>query len=258
MSDDRDADHRAGDDARAESAEASGRDDLTPPEAPRASEVFSQAFGQAARRAGLDPSSEASTGQAVWSAIGGVRGIFEAVLPSLAFLLLFTFTDNLVLALTASVGLAVVFTALRLIQRSPAASAFGGLVATGFAAALALFTGRGADNFVPGLVTNGLYGTAFLVSALIGWSIVGLAAGFLMSEGTAWRDDHRKRRVFFWLALAWATLFYVRLAVQLPLYLADNVAALGTVKLLMGIPLFAPLVAVTWLVVRAVYRTSET
>jgi hypothetical protein len=41
--------------------------------------------------------------------------------------------------------------------------------------------------------------------------------------------------------------------VQFPLYLADNVTALGTLKLVMGIPLFAPLLAVSYLVVRALY-----
>ena len=38
-----------------------------------------------------------------------------------------------------------------------------------------------------------------------------------------------------------------------PLYLAGDVTALGTVKLIMGLPLFAPMVAVTWLAVRALY-----
>ena len=91
------------------------------------------------------------------------------------------------------------------------------------AAALALFTGRGQDNFVWGFVTNAVYGTAFLVSALIGWPLIGLAVGFLMGEGTAWRGDKRKRRAFFWLAIAWAALFAPRLAVQLPLYFAGDV-----------------------------------
>jgi hypothetical protein len=45
--------------------------------------------------------------------------------------------------------------------------------------------------------------------------------------------------------------------VQLPLYFAGNVTALGTLKLLMGLPLFAPLVAVTWLAVRALYPPSR-
>ena len=231
------------------------RPDLVPPaasEGATASELLGQALGGAAKRAGLDPAEDATTGHVVWRAMGGWRGIAESVLPGLVFVVLFTVTgQDLVLSLVASVGLAAVFTIIRLLQRSPAAAAFGGLVATGVAAALALFTGRGEDNFVPGLITNAAYGTGLLISALIGWSLIGLAVGFLMNEGTAWRADRRKRRAFFWLTIAWAALFYARLAVQLPLYLAGEVAALGTLKLVMGLPLFAPMVAVTWLAVRA-------
>lgn len=245
---------------------------LTPPPAagegsddpqPRASEVFGAALGSAARRAGLDPAEGKSTGHVVWGAIGGWRGILESVLPGLVFVVTWTLTydpvaktANLPLSLGLSVGLAVVFTVVRLVQRSSASAAIGGLVATAAAAALSLLTGRGEDNFVPGFVTNIAYGSALLVSALVGWSLIGLAVGFLMGEGTAWRRDKRKRRVFFWLAIVWAGLFAARLIVQLPLYFAGDVAALGTLKLVMGLPLFAPLIAVTWLVVRALYPAA--
>lgn len=225
---------------------------------PAASEILGQALGGAARRAGMDPAAQAHTGRVVWSAMGGWRGVGESVLPGLSFVLLFTFTQDLVLSLAVSVGLAAVFTAVRLVQRSPVAAALGGLIAAAAAAALALWTGRGQDNFVPGLITNAAYGTAFLVSALAGWSLIGLAVGFLMSEGTTWRRDPRKRRTFFWLAVAWAGLFFARLAVQLPFYFAGEVTTLGTLKLVMGLPLFAPLVAVTWLAVRAVYPRAMT
>jgi ABC-type Mn2+/Zn2+ transport system permease subunit len=219
-----------------------------------ASDIFGAALGGAARRAGLDPSGDGSTSKVVWSAIGGWRGILESVLPSLAFVILFTLKpEPLILALGVSVGLAAVFTIVRLIQKSPPSAAIGGLVAAAAAAGLALWTGRGEDNFVPGLITNAVYGSVLLVSALIGWSLIGVAAGFLMGEGTAWRADRRKRRAFLWLGIAWAALFFARLAVQLPLYLAGDVTALGTLKLIMGLPLFAPLIAVTWLVVRALY-----
>lgn len=232
----------------------SGNPDLTPPPPPSASDLLGEALGSAARKAGLDPQAEATTGHVVWRAMGGWRGVAESVLPGLAFVILYTVTSqNLIVALAGSVGLAVVFTAIRLLQRSPIAAAFGGLVAAAAAAALALFTGRGEDNFVPGLITNAVYGSAFLISALIGWSLIGLMVGFLMNEGVTWRADRRKRRVFFWLAIAWAGLFFARLAVQFPLYLAGEVAALGTLKLIMGLPLFAPMVAVTWLAVRAIY-----
>ncbi|WP_447912852.1 DUF3159 domain-containing protein [Microbacterium phyllosphaerae] len=224
-----------------------------------ASDIVGAALGGAARRAGLDPNESGATHKVVWSAIGGWRGILESVLPSLAFVILFTIRpEPLILPLGVSVGLAAVFTLVRLVQKSPPSAAIGGLVAAAAAAALALWTGRGEDNFVPGLITNAAYGTAMLVSALIGWSLIGLAVGFLMGEGTAWRGDRRKRRAFFWLGVAWAALFFARLAVQLPLYLAGDVTALGTLKLIMGLPLFAPLIAVTWLVVRALYpRASD-
>lgn len=224
-----------------------------------ASEIFGAAISGAARRAGVDPAEGSSTPTVVWSAIGGWRGILESVLPSLAFVILFTVKpEPLILALGVSVGLAAVFTIVRLVQKSPPSAAIGGLVAAAAAAGLALWTGRGQDNFVPGLITNAAYGTVLLVTALIGWSLIGVAAGFLMGEGTAWRNDRRKRRAFRWLGIAWATLFFARLAVQLPLYLAGDVTALGTLKLIMGLPLFAPMVAVTWLVVRALYpRAAE-
>nr|WP_243226173.1 DUF3159 domain-containing protein [Microbacterium sp. CIAB417] len=216
--------------------------------------MLGAALGGAARKAGIDPEEGGATHRVVWSAIGGWRGILESVLPSLAFVVLFTIRpEPLILSLGVSVGLAAVFTVVRLLQKSPPSAAIGGLVAAGAAAALALFTGRGEDNFVPGFLTNTLYGTALLVSALVGWSLIGLAAGFLMGEGTAWRGDRRKKRAFFWLAIAWAGLFFARLAVQLPLYFAGDVTALGTLKLIMGLPLFAPMIAVTWLVVRALY-----
>ncbi|MBT2486041.1 MULTISPECIES: DUF3159 domain-containing protein [unclassified Microbacterium] len=223
----------------------------------RASDVLGAALGGAARRAGIDPAEDASTQKVVWSAMGGWRGILESVLPSLAFVILFTLRpEPLILALGVSVGLAAVFTLVRLVQKSPPSAALGGLIAAAAAAALALWTGRGEDNFVPGLITNAVYGSALLVSALIGWSLIGIAAGFLMGEGMAWRADRKKRRAFFWLGMAWAALFFARLAVQLPLYLAGDVTALGTLKLVMGLPLFAPLIAVTWLVVRALYARA--
>lgn len=242
--------------------DAASPEDKTPEslEPPSASEALSAALGGAARRAGLDPAKHNSTGAAVWAAMGGWRGILESVLPGLIFIVIYTVTidpatgdGDLWLSLGLSVGIAAVFTIARLVARQPVGAAIGGLLAAGVAAAFAAFTGEASNNFIPGFITNIAYGTAFLVSALVGWSLIGLAVGFLMGEGTRWRADRRKRRVFFWLAIAWAGLFAARLIVQLPLYFADNVTALGTLKLVMGLPLFAPLVAVTWLAVRALY-----
>ncbi|WP_372456991.1 DUF3159 domain-containing protein [Microbacterium allomyrinae] len=247
------------DDARTNGPIEDGPEPANEPQ-PSASDMLGAALGSAARRAGMDPAEGKSTGHVVWAAMGGWRGVLESVLPGLVFILAYTVTidresgdGNLWLALGLSVGIAAAFTIARLIARQPVTAAVSGLVAAGVAAAFAAFTGEATNNFIPGFVTNALYGTAFLVSAFIGWSLIGLASGFLMGEGTAWRADKRKRRVYFWLAIAWAGLFAARLLVQLPFYFAGDVTALGTLKLVMGLPLFAPLVAVTWLAVRALY-----
>jgi len=242
---------------------------LTPP-APSVSDALSAAFGNAARKAGIDPATQTSTGHVVWGAMGGWRGVAESVLPSLAFILAFTLWPGegmakLLPALVISVGIAVVFSVLRLAMKQPPAAAIGGLVAAVIAAVLALLTGNASNNFVPGLLTNAAYGLGMLVSIVVGWPVIGLAAGYLMGEGTSWRASKRKRRVFTWLTLVWGALFLLRLGVQLPVYLVSlqpgqqesAVALLGTLKLVMGLPLFAPLLAVTWLTVQALYRRER-
>ena len=79
-----------------------------------------------------------------------------------------------------------------------------------------------------------------------------------MGDGVAWRGDPAKRRVLTILTYCWAGLFLLRLAVELPLYFSGNIVWLGAMKLLMGIPLYAPLLVVSWLVVRSLYRDSRT
>jgi uncharacterized membrane protein len=45
----------------------------------------------------------------------------------------------------------------------------------------------------------------------------------------------------------------MRLGVQVPLYLAEQAGALAATKLVMGLPLYAAVLWVTWLMVRATY-----
>jgi heme A synthase len=66
----------------------------------------------------------------------------------------------------------------------------------------------------------------------------------------AWRRDARLRRKFALATWVMAGLFALKLAVQLPLYYAHQVAALGIAKLAMGIPLFVLVAWAIWLMVR--------
>ena len=226
---------------------------------------FAEGMAAAARRAGFTPAGEGDpiSGNALLAAMGGIRGLVEAVLPGLVFLVTYTFTrqlfpeQSLVLSLIVPVLIGVVFILLRRMSRQSATPAVGGLLALVVSAVLALFTGRAEDFFLPGFWTNGLYGGALLISALVGWPLIGVAVGFLMGEGTSWRSHRSKRRVLTLLTVGWAGLFALRLAVQLPLYYSGNVELLGSAKLLMGIPLYAPLLVISWLMVRSVYRAPD-
>ncbi|HEY1105885.1 MAG TPA: DUF3159 domain-containing protein, partial [Agromyces sp.] len=163
----------------------------------------------------------------------------------------------LIPALIASVGLAVVFTLARIATKGQPTQAIAGLVGVLASAALALWTGNARDNYVLGFFTNAAYALALIVSLLVRWPAIGLIVGFLMGDGVAWRKDRRKYRAMQFLTLVWIGLFVARLAVQVPFYLADNVEALGAMRLLMGVPLYALVLVFSWLVVRAVYPSAK-
>lgn len=231
----------------------------TPAQPASAQGAFAEGMAQAARRAGFTSADEGQTinGQSLMLAMGGIRGLVEAVLPGLVFLVTYTLTQDLVPALIAPVVIGLIFTALRLRRKETLTQAIGGLAGIGISAALVLLTGKAEDFYVPGFYTNGIYAVVLLASVIVRWPLIGLAVGFLMGDGVEWRKNAAKRRVLTVLTLCWAGLFIARLAVQLPLYFAENVELLGIMRLTMGVPLYAPLLVVSWLLVRAVYRKAD-
>lgn len=246
---------------RARGAAAQGASARNEPEqdASASSAVFADSMAAAARRAGFSRAAEGEpiSGHALLAAMGGIRGLVEAVLPGLVFLLTYTFTRDLIPALIAPILIGLVFAALRILRRQTLTQAVGGLAGIAISAVLALLTGDARDFYLPGFWTNGVYAAALFVSVLVRWPLIGLAVGFLMGDGVAWRFDPSKRRVMTILTLIWTGLFVLRLGVQLPLYYAGNVEWLGATKLLMGIPLYAPLLIVSWLMVRSLYRGAD-
>lgn len=226
---------------------------------------FARQFAAAAGRSGLGglAGDDQLTGRDVLAAVGGVRGILEALLPGFVFLVVYSVLTSfagqdaqeaLIPALGASVGLAVIFTVARIVVKGQPTQAIAGLVGVLLSAALALWTGDARDNYVLGFFTNAGYALGLLVSVLVRWPVLGLVVGFLMGDGTGWRADRAKFRLAQFLTLAWVGFFALRLVVQVPLYLVDNVQALGLTRLLMGVPLYALMLVFTWLIVRAAWR----
>ena len=61
-------------------------------------------------------------------------------------------------------------------------------------------------------------------------------------------------RVYTAVTLLWVGMFALRLLVEVPLYFSGNIAALATTKLALGLPLYVPVLAITWLIIRSLYR----
>ena len=212
-------------------------------------------FSAAARKAGIGQVApgEAPSARALLTAVGGVRGLVESILPGLTFLVVYTITQDLLPSVLIPLVVAVGFVVVRAVTKSPTMTAVAGVLGIAVSAALALLTGRPEDNFVPGFVINAVSLTVLLVSLAVRWPLIGVVVGLLTGEGGAWREDRAKRRVLTVATVLWAGMFALRLAVQVPLYLSGATEWLAGTKLLMGVPLYAFLLWVTWLLVRAVY-----
>jgi hypothetical protein len=220
--------------------------------------TFREAFSAAAQKsrlAGVKPG-ETPSGSALLGAVGGIRGLIEAILPGLGFLVLYTITKDLVASVIAPFAIAVVFIVVRAIQRQPLMPAITGAIGIALSAGLALITGNISNNFVLGFGINGVAVVALVISLLIRRPLVGVVIGLLTGD-EHWRHDPAKLRIAYVTSVLWLLLSALRLAVQLPLYLAEQPDALAATKLLMGVPLYLGLLWVTWMLARTAWRAAD-
>jgi hypothetical protein len=228
------------------------------PDDAAAAPSFTEAMAAAARKSGLGQVApgEAPTAGALLSAIGGVRGLVESIVPGVLFLVVFTITQEVLPSVLAPFAIAVIFIVVRVATRQPVTSAIAGALGIAVSAALALLSGRAEDNFVPGFVVNVVMVIAMVVSIIVKHPLIGVVVGVLTGDSD-WRADAAKYRVALVATILWAALPALRLAVQLPLYLASQAGALGATKLIMGVPLYAILLWVTWLLIRSAWSAPR-
>jgi hypothetical protein len=183
--------------------------------------------------------------------MGGGRGIADSGLPALAFVTVYTLAgQDLSLAAWVAVGVALVLTVVRLLRRETLQFALAGFAGVALAAFVADRTGRAEDFFLPGLLFNALYAAAYLISIAVRWPLIGVILESVEGRGRAWRKDPERVKLYARASWIWVGVFLTRLAVQLPLYLAGALVALGVARAAMGVPIFAVAVWLTYLVLR--------
>lgn len=191
-------------------------------------------------------------------AIGGWRGLFDSGLPAAIFVVVYLVNGSLLMpAVWAAVASGAAIAVWRLVRRESLQQVVAGFVGVGVSAFVASRTGRAEDFFLPGLLINLAYGSAFLLSILVRWPLIGVVVGALTGEGTAWRRDAALRRTYAAASWIWVAMFALRVAVQLPMYLAGWVGPLGVAKVLMGWPLFLAAAYLTYLVLRPALQAAR-
>ncbi len=187
------------------------------------------------------------------SVIGGVRGVLEALLPGVVFVVTFIVTGSLGWTVGLSAAVSVIFVALRLLQRSSALQAVSGLLGIAIGLVWALASGRAENYYAWGIFVNAAYGLGLLLSVVIRQPLVAWGAQFLWSMPKGWMRDSTYKTLYgrcVYATWVWVGVFAIRLVVTVPLYLSGAVVALGVAKIALGLPLFAVAAALTWLLLR--------
>ncbi len=184
------------------------------------------------------------------NALGGKTGFIDSGLPTLVFLMIWTFNGNVLQpALIAAAIVGAVLAILRLVQRKSLQQVIGGLVGVAISAYFANKSGEAKDYFLPSILKNLGYGSVILLSIVFKHPIVGYIIGGLKGDLQGWRKDAALLKFYSLITWWWVGLFAVRLLVQVPLFLSNQVQILGTLNAtVLGFPLY---LAVVWVTYRA-------
>jgi hypothetical protein len=201
--------------------------------------------------------------------LGGLRGLIESSVPVIVFILVNVVAgqlapqpdpDKLALkfAIGAAVAVALAIAGLRLLQKRPIRFAVNGLFGIALGAWLAWDSGEARAFYLPGIITNVLYAAGLVVSIFVRQPAVGWFWTVVANGGrNDWRDNPRLLRTFNWLTALWAAVFGAKAIVQSALYAADLEIALGVARIVMGSPIFALLLAVSFWTIRKVRREQQ-
>lgn len=181
------------------------------------------------------------------SALGGWAGVIDSGLPFVVFTLVYLVTDrDLETTLYASVGTAALLAVLRLLRKQSLVQVVSGLAGIAIAAFLAQRTGNAENFFLPGIITNAVYAGVCLISIAVHKPILGYVIQAMRGRDMSWVNNPEEHRLFSTITWLWALIFGLRVAIMFPLFLLGQTAALGTLKLLLGYPLFALGIFVTF------------
>ena len=187
---------------------------------------------------------EEAVRQRLSAELGGLRGSLESAFPLVVFTIAYVVTDDVTGSVIAAVATALVAFGVRLAQGSETRFVRNGLVGIVIAAVVASFTGQAQDAFLPGILQNVLWVVVLGGSLVARRPLGGYVVGAVLDDVTGWRDAPAIVRLGDRLTLVLLAPMAIRVAVQVPLYLAGAVGWLGVSRVVLGWPLHAAALAI--------------
>lgn len=124
--------------------------------------------------------------------------------------------------------------------------AFAGIVAIGFAAFLALRSGRAESFFLPGIVGTALLAVASVVSMIARRPLAAWSSWAQRRWPIEWYWRPDVRPAYSTVTAVWALYFAARAGLEWYFYLAQRPEALAAAKVLTSWPTILPLLVVTY------------
>lgn len=192
--------------------------------------------------------SRAAADKALLEAFGGVWGMVDTTVPGLVFVAVYTVKQDIHVAAIAALGLTLVLALARLLRRQTLKHAFSGVFGVAFGAVFAMMSGDAKNFYLPGMLYTLGLAVVYVVSAMVGFPLIGLLLGPILKENLSWRDRNPGRRVAYTKSTwAWGVILLAKSAILFPLYWWGNITQLGWVKVALGIPPFLLAVYLTWI-----------
>lgn len=190
----------------------------------------------------------AETQAALLEAFGGLRGFVETTVPGLVFILIYTINQDIHSAAIAALVLSGVMAVARLAGRSTIKHAFSGVFGVVVGVAFAVFTGDAKDFYLPGMLYGLGLSLAYLISAAVGYPLLGIVLGPVFKENLSWRHRNPgRKRAYVKASYAWGFIFLGKSAILFPLYFFADPTRFGWVTVALKIPPLLLAVYLTWI-----------
>lgn len=204
------------------------------------------------------PSSPPERQESLADLLGGRRGALDASLPPLAFVVGWLVSGrSIAWGAGAALAVGVVVGGVRIARGAKPRAVLVSLALVAIGAVVALRTGRAADFFLVQLLTNVASSLVWATSIVVRWPLLGVVVGAVLGQRTRWRRDPDLQRGYGRASWCWVGQYVLRVAVFAPLWLADQVVALGVARVALSWPLQIACLAVSWWVLRRSLPTDH-